>query len=111
MSKYRSQLPQLSKDPFITDGGIKTTQRSFSWTASICRNFAAFVLLDSDPGTKALANYFRQYADLAWLFREALARMPLICATHSFRLSAHAENASDAHSLPCNRRELPGSLR
>jgi S-methylmethionine-dependent homocysteine/selenocysteine methylase len=63
MSKYRSQLPQLSGGPFITDGGIETTLIFLE--GFDLPSFAAFVLLESEPGTKALENYFRQYADLA----------------------------------------------
>jgi S-methylmethionine-dependent homocysteine/selenocysteine methylase len=63
MSKYRDQLPQLSGDLFITDGGIETTLIFLEGLD--LPSFAAFVLLDSDSGTKALENYFRRYADLA----------------------------------------------
>jgi S-methylmethionine-dependent homocysteine/selenocysteine methylase len=63
MSKYRSQLPQLSGDLFITDGGIETTLIFLD--GFDLPSFAAFVLLDSEPGKKALKNYFRRYADLA----------------------------------------------
>jgi S-methylmethionine-dependent homocysteine/selenocysteine methylase len=63
MSRYRSQLPQLSGDPFITDGGIETTLIFLD--GFDLPSFAAFVLLDSEAGTKALENYFRRYADLA----------------------------------------------
>ncbi len=63
MSKYRGQLPQLSGDPFITDGGIETTLIFLD--GFDLPSFAAFVLLDSESGTKALENYFRRYADLA----------------------------------------------
>ena len=63
MSKYRSQLPQLSGDPYITDGGIETTLIFLD--GFDLPSFAAFVLLESESGTTALENYFRQYADLA----------------------------------------------
>jgi hypothetical protein len=49
MSKYRSQLPQLSKDPFITDGVIETTQRSIFLDGLDLPNFAAFVLFGQRP--------------------------------------------------------------
>jgi S-methylmethionine-dependent homocysteine/selenocysteine methylase len=63
MSRYRSQLPQLSGDPFITDGGIETTLIFLD--GFDLPSFAAFVLLESELGTKALENYFRRYGDLA----------------------------------------------
>jgi S-methylmethionine-dependent homocysteine/selenocysteine methylase len=63
MSKYRSQLPQLFGGPFITDGGIETTLIFLD--GFDLPSFAAFVLLESEAGTKALGNYFRRYADLA----------------------------------------------
>jgi S-methylmethionine-dependent homocysteine/selenocysteine methylase len=63
MTKYRSQLPQLSGDLFITDGGIETTLIFLE--GFDLPSFAAFVLLDSEDGSKALESYFRRYADLA----------------------------------------------
>lgn len=63
MAKYRANLPQLSSDLFITDGGIETTL--------IFREglelpyFAAFDLLKHDAGYQALKKYFRTYATLA----------------------------------------------
>lgn len=67
MTSYRSQLPQLSGDLFITDGGIETTLIFLDGLD--LPSFAAFVLLDSDQGFKALDGYFRRYADLARKYR------------------------------------------
>jgi S-methylmethionine-dependent homocysteine/selenocysteine methylase len=67
MSKYRNRLPQLSGNPFITDGGIETTLIFLD--GFDLPGFAAFVLLDSEAGTEALENYFRRYADLARKYR------------------------------------------
>ena len=67
MTRYRSQLPQLSGVLFITDGGIETTLIFLDGLD--LPSFAAFVLLDSDQGFKALDRYFRRYADLARKYR------------------------------------------
>ncbi|MCE7989225.1 MAG: homocysteine S-methyltransferase [Caldilinea sp. CFX5] len=63
MTKYRNQLPQLTGDLFLSDGGIETTL--------IFHNgldlplFAAFPLLHHDEGVAALRSYFETYAGLA----------------------------------------------
>ncbi|HEY5812437.1 MAG TPA: homocysteine S-methyltransferase family protein, partial [Terrimicrobiaceae bacterium] len=63
MTKYRGKLPQLSEGLFITDGGIET---SLIYLEGLnLPNFAAFVLLADDAGTKSLESYFRRYAELA----------------------------------------------
>lgn len=63
MSKYRKNLPQLSNEIFITDGGIETTlifQEGLELP-----DFAAFHLLKNDDGYQALEKYFRTFAALA----------------------------------------------
>ncbi|MGH2416051.1 MAG: homocysteine S-methyltransferase family protein [Microcystaceae cyanobacterium] len=63
MAKYRNNLPQLSSDLFLTDGGIETTlifHEGFELP-----DFAAFDLLKHDEGYQALQKYFRTYATLA----------------------------------------------
>lgn len=63
MSTYRNNLPQLSSDLFLTDGGIETTlifHEGFDLP-----EFAAFVLLDNAEGRAALWQYFSTYAALA----------------------------------------------
>lgn len=63
MPKYRNRLPQLSGEPFLTDGGIETTliyREGFELP-----HFAAFHLLQDDVGTEALRKYFRTYASIA----------------------------------------------
>jgi S-methylmethionine-dependent homocysteine/selenocysteine methylase len=60
---YRSGLPQLEGDLFVTDGGIETTlifHQGLDLPA-----FAAFDLLKDDEGTKALRRYYEPYAALA----------------------------------------------
>lgn len=63
MPKYRNHLPQLSGEPFLTDGGIETTliyHEGFKLP-----HFAAFHLLQDDLGMDALRRYYRTYASIA----------------------------------------------
>ncbi|HEX7034024.1 MAG TPA: homocysteine S-methyltransferase family protein [Nitrososphaera sp.] len=63
MPKYRNHLPQLSGEPFLTDGGIETTliyREGFELP-----HFAAFHLLQDDLGIEALRRYYRTYASIA----------------------------------------------
>jgi len=62
-AKYRNDLPQLSGDFFLTDGGLETTlifHEGFELP-----EFAAFDLLKHAQGRAALDNYFRNYAAIA----------------------------------------------
>lgn len=63
MACYRHNLPQLSSDLFITDGGIETTL-IFREGLDL-PDFAAFDLLRHEAGYRALQKYFRTYASLA----------------------------------------------
>jgi S-methylmethionine-dependent homocysteine/selenocysteine methylase len=67
MANYRSNLPQLSDEIFLTDGGIETTL-IFHEHLDL-PSFAAFTLLDSEKGREALRRYFRSYAAIAMEFR------------------------------------------
>ena len=60
---YRTALPQLDGDPFLTDGGIETTL-IFHQGLDLPL-FAAFDLLKDDAGTEALRAYYRPYLSLA----------------------------------------------
>jgi S-methylmethionine-dependent homocysteine/selenocysteine methylase len=63
LAKYRDNLPQLSENIFLTDGGLETTmmfKEGFELPA-----FAAFDLLKNEKGRTALKNYYRKYASLA----------------------------------------------
>jgi S-methylmethionine-dependent homocysteine/selenocysteine methylase len=63
MAQYRANLPQLSNDLFLTDGGLETT---LIFREGIdLPDFAAFDLLKHSAGYQALANYFRAYATMA----------------------------------------------
>src|SRR5918999_5696812 len=60
---YRSGLPQLDGDLFLTDGGLETTlifHRGLDLPA-----FAAFVLLADEDGTAELRRYYAPYVELA----------------------------------------------
>jgi len=62
-AKYRMDLPQLSGDFFLTDGGLETTlvfHEGFELPA-----FAAFDLLKNARGQATLEDYFRKYAAVA----------------------------------------------
>jgi len=63
MFKYRGNLPQLSGDLFLTDGGIETSL--IFHDGLDLPYFAAFVLLDTAEGRAALRRYFTGYAGLA----------------------------------------------
>lgn len=60
---YRSALPQLSGEVFVTDSGLETDlifNEGFELP-----EFAAFVLLDDPAGAAALTGYFRRHVDIA----------------------------------------------
>ena len=63
MAKHRNDLPQLSGDVFLTDGGIETTLIFHEGLE--LPHFAAFDLLKHPAGEAALRKYFRTYAGLA----------------------------------------------
>jgi S-methylmethionine-dependent homocysteine/selenocysteine methylase len=63
MSKYRTALPQLNGELFMTDGGIETTlifHRGFELPY-----FAAFDLLKNGEGREGLREYFLPYLEIA----------------------------------------------
>jgi homocysteine S-methyltransferase len=61
--RYRTQLPQLSGDVFITDGGMETTL--IFHEGIDLPLFAAFDLLKDDEGRAALRAYYASYVELA----------------------------------------------
>ena len=63
MANYRSALPQLSGDLFLTDAGLET-DLIFNHGIEI-QEFAAHTLLPDAAGREALANYFRSFLRLA----------------------------------------------
>ena len=63
LTKYRSDLPQLNGEIFLTDSGLETTL-IFQENLEL-PEFAAFTLLKNERGSEVLRNYFRQHASLA----------------------------------------------
>lgn len=70
MAQYRHNLPQLSRDLFITDGGIETTL-IFREGLDL-PDFAAFDLLKHHAGYQVLYKYFQTYATLARKYQVGL---------------------------------------
>ncbi|MEN8374783.1 MAG: homocysteine S-methyltransferase family protein [Gemmatimonadota bacterium] len=66
MARYRSALPQLGSDLFLTDGGIETTLIFHEGLE--LPDFATFPLLGTAEGRDALRKYFRAYGDIARRF-------------------------------------------
>ncbi|MEN8008188.1 MAG: homocysteine S-methyltransferase family protein, partial [Candidatus Krumholzibacteriota bacterium] len=63
MTLYRNSLPQMSGDPFLTDGGLETTL--YFIHGIDLPEFAAFVALDREDGPDLLRDYYLSYADIA----------------------------------------------
>jgi S-methylmethionine-dependent homocysteine/selenocysteine methylase len=63
MSVYRNDLPQLSGDICLTDGGLETTL-VFHEGIDL-PEFAAFDLMKDKEGQEALTNYLHPYVDIA----------------------------------------------
>ena len=63
MAQYRHNLPQLSNNLFLTDGGLETT--IIFHQGLELPEFAAFDLLKYDTGLQSLQQYFRTYATMA----------------------------------------------
>ena len=61
--KYRDHLPQLGGDVFLTDGGIETVL--IFHEGLDLPLFAAFHLLEDEPGTEQLRSYYAPYLALA----------------------------------------------
>ena len=63
MGRYRQDLPQLSGDFFLTDGGIETTL--IFHDGLDLPYFASFDLLKNEEGRETLRRYFRTHAAVA----------------------------------------------
>jgi S-methylmethionine-dependent homocysteine/selenocysteine methylase len=70
VTKYRSALPQLGGDFFMTDGGLETTLIFLE--GQDLPEFAAFLLLETPEGEGVLRKYFLTYAELAKRFNTGL---------------------------------------
>ena len=66
MARFRSALPQLAGDLFLTDAGVET-DLIFNHGIDI-REFAAHTLLPDNAGREALENYFRGLFNLVFYF-------------------------------------------
>src|SRR3974390_1335950 len=60
---YRSALPQLSGEVFLTDSGLETDL--IFHDGFDLPEFASFVLVDDARGTAALDTYFRRHVNIA----------------------------------------------
>ena len=80
MAQYRSALPQLDGDLFLTDGGIETTLIFHDGLE--LPDFAAYALLKRPDGEAALQKYFRAYAGIA-----RRSRVGLILESATWRAS------------------------
>jgi len=63
MAKYRTNLPQLNGDKFLTDGGLETTLVFHQ--GHDLPEFAAFDLLKTDDGYGLFNKYYSTYAAIA----------------------------------------------
>jgi len=63
MAKYRTDLPQLTKSTFLTDGGLETTL-VFHQNIDL-PYFAACDLYKDEKGTEILKNYYLDYLNVA----------------------------------------------
>ena len=80
MSKYRNDLPQISGDLFLRDGGLETTllfKKGFALPA-----FASFNLIKDEDGRKAISDNCRSFAAVARDYS-----MGLILGTPTWRAS------------------------
>ena len=62
-AKYRRNLPQLGRKLFLTDAGLETILVFHDGVDLPC--FAAFPLLNIEPGTQRLREYYAGFAKLA----------------------------------------------
>ena len=89
MPRYRSGLPQLSGDIFLTDAGLET-DLIFNHRIEI-REFAAHTLLPTSEGRAALSAYFKGFLKLA-------KEMDTGLILESVTWKAHAHWASSLHA-------------
>jgi S-methylmethionine-dependent homocysteine/selenocysteine methylase len=66
MGRFRTALPQMGTDLFLTDGGLETSL--IFHEGLTLPDFAAFDLLKDAAGEEALRKYFRTYAAIAARF-------------------------------------------
>ena len=90
LTTSRAVLPQLGDRVFLTDGGIETSL--IYRQGCELPEFAAFVLLGTEKGRRALRDYFLPYVEIA-------ARM------HAALLAARAR--AEGHEAVCVSHQLP----
>ena len=102
MAKYRGDLPQLSGDLFLTDGGLETTLVFHDGLD--LPFFAAFDLLKASEGKDLIRKYFESYVPIA----EA-GNLGMILDTPTWRANADWGKQlgySDATLADANRRSV-----
>ena len=115
MSTYRTNLPQMSADVFLTDGGIETTL-IFDDGLDL-PDFAAFILLDDAVGREALVRYFDSYAAIA--VRDRCRRRPRDCrrggptptGRHGAATASNSSTPPTATPSSCSARHGGGTRR
>src|SRR5215207_4272198 len=63
MAKYRSDLPQMSGELFLTDSGMETTLIFHKGLE--LPGFASFTLLESETGVETMRRYYARHAAIA----------------------------------------------
>ncbi len=63
MSKYRNNLPQLSNQRFLSDGGLETTL--IFHDGIDLPGFASFVLMDKESDREKIKEYYLKYVNIA----------------------------------------------
>jgi len=99
MARYRQDLPQLGRDLFLTDGGLETTLVFEQGLDLPC--FAAFPLLQREPGVAQLVRYFERYISIALVQRCGFVlEAPTWRANHDWgaRLGYDTESLRDANA-------------
>jgi len=94
MNRYRTRLPHVDANLFVTDGGLETTLIYHEHVE--LPHFTAFPLLDRSDGKAVLDRYFERYAGLA---REAGTGAVLESATWRANPDWAAKLGYDARAL------------
>jgi S-methylmethionine-dependent homocysteine/selenocysteine methylase len=105
MSRYRTRLPHVDEQLFVTDGGLETTLIYHEHVD--LPHFAAFPLLDRREGRAVLDRYFERYAGLA---RAAGVGAVLESATWRANPDWGAKLGYDARALDAIQRRAIGQL-
>jgi len=93
MSRYRSALPQLADQLFLTDGGLETTL-IFHRGVEL-PDFASYHVLRSPGGEEVVRDYFRAYAAIARRHGTGLILDTLTWRASTDWVSRHGLSAAD----------------